>query len=1391
MINGSNNRKNRKNEAISQEDHSQVKMYKTHQGWVSCLTRFLKIFSFRGKEDVQADLSVDPDELDGVDDTTASYLKGLGTTALIAGVGGLAAANPTVAHAAVQSTSTSASESTSLITNESQSGSVAVKVQTSISGSQSVNASTSNDNSVSVASTSTSNLQASETTITSTSIVSNSVSSISSLAEISKDSTPRVISTNSVQTQNLNVVSRTDQLNTANLAVKNALQLNLVVTTGTDTNPDYTKFSQDMTNSNITRIILTKDLDLSNNGSAVALSPNHDLVIDAGGHNIYLDNNYLYLEGGRKITIENGTVWTAGSSDVENDKSKTVTGGLSMATGKNRIILNNVTVNGGTAVNSRYYNDGAKQENTLELKGKTIFNALGSYKDLQGKKIITHFANCDGQGPSQILVSEHVIVDQGASVTMNGNKLVDYNVSMKGTRMPRTFEVDGNLTATGANYGNVLMDQSWWGNDPFGTFVGHHDKGFYGNTFTINDGATVKLEADHFNVAQSSGNWAKNQIVTIGTAKDPYSNEYKTPSGHAKVTMIVDGDNGDGTSGDANILLFGHARGYDPHGIHQDDNGFHLGVGDHFADKPSATVTINAGANVTMKASGRASNIRSYIGTNSNASAPNSKTVVNIINPERVELIHDPSNGDFTFGPTTSTYYSTQVHTQTSTDKTNTSIHVALQDTNLQVKDNLQVDGKAANKATMLIGNGTRTFIGAASDKPTNTDGLYGDQTSLILDDDYYDNSLSSYSTSNSTALVSLTAAKTTSSTWLSQSASLSQAFVEYNSLSNSIHEFEDYTREMVLNGVDNNPDASDVVYTGSTAVSTSISTSSVTSLSESYSTSVAASKLSLSYSTSTAESISASRQLSESYSTSAETSASASTQLSESYSTSTVANAKASTSLSESYSTSAAASTSASTSLSESYSTSTETSASASTQLSESYSTSTVASAQASTSLSESYSTSAAASTNASTSLESMSSSASTSLSESYSTSAETSASASTQLSESYSTSTVASAQASTSLSESYSASAAASTSASASLESMSSSASTSLSESYSTSAETSASASTQLSESYSASTVASTSASASLESMSSSASMSLSESYSISTAASAKASTSLSESYSTSAAASTSASASLESMSSSASMSLSESYSTSAETSASASTQLSESYSASMVASTSASASLESMSSSASTSLSESYSASAETSTSASASLESMSSSASMSLSESYSTSTAASAQASTSLSESYSISAVASTSISNNNERYATSTIASNAATTNSGSEHYNASTQASNAATTNSGSEQYNASTIASNAAMINDNKQHNSSLETNNAAITNSQNIYGSTTASKLNQTADKDITSKMAEANTQKKLPSTGNTKSVGMNLASALVALGAFLIGKKNDSKN
>ncbi|WP_242363085.1 serine-rich glycoprotein adhesin [Limosilactobacillus antri] len=82
-------RKNSRRKTDRELDDTRVKMYKTHHGWVSCLTRFFHLLSFGSKEEVQAEQFIDKDSIkEQRAMSTDAYLKGLGLLSTLLGVGG-------------------------------------------------------------------------------------------------------------------------------------------------------------------------------------------------------------------------------------------------------------------------------------------------------------------------------------------------------------------------------------------------------------------------------------------------------------------------------------------------------------------------------------------------------------------------------------------------------------------------------------------------------------------------------------------------------------------------------------------------------------------------------------------------------------------------------------------------------------------------------------------------------------------------------------------------------------------------------------------------------------------------------------------------------------------------------------------------------------------------------------------------------------------------------------------------------------------------------------------------------------------------------------------------------------------------------------------------------
>lgn len=372
----------------------------------------------------------------------------------------------------------------------------------------------------------------------------------------------------------------TDQLLANTSSIKNTqlqalVNTNLATTNSTTVTTEAT-FKSAISNSSTTTVVLGSDLTLTS-----VQVPNHDVTIDLNGHTLYLNTTGgLDLKNGVHVTIENGTVDGAGISNNFYGSDPSAAGGIGLAAGTNTLTLDGVTMNGGTMIMSRYYGDTSAQDNTVEIAGTTgkvtTINAT-NYTNDSGSTVTARYSNNDSQGTMQIFPTEHMVVDKGATLNLNGNGNVNYNVSMKGTRTTRTFTVNGTLNASGATSGNILMDQSYYGNGT-GSAAATDDSQMQDNTFTVGPSATVDLTATHFNVALSSGNWHKTQTVNIDN--------------NANVDMTVTGKSSDGTKGDGNIILLGDARGYEASGTYTGTKG----VRDHYAENPTGVVNINPGA---------------------------------------------------------------------------------------------------------------------------------------------------------------------------------------------------------------------------------------------------------------------------------------------------------------------------------------------------------------------------------------------------------------------------------------------------------------------------------------------------------------------------------------------------------------------------------------------------------------------------------------------------------------------------------------------------------------------------------------------------------------------------------------------------------------------------
>lgn len=280
-----------------EEDESRVKMYKTHHGWVSCLTRFFHLLSFGSKQEVNAKGIVDPDAIsDHKLNTTDAYMKGLSAIAAMVGVGLAGAANPTAVHAAEQTVntgsqvlgsgsetnSTSNSEATnSNSTTTSTSGSTSTTTSTSGSTSQSMSGSQSGSGSVSQSTSGSQSNRGSNSTSITSGVRASSTSLTGTQASVSvADSAPTNASLTVKDQTDLSANQLAGLIN-VNLIQQVNSTSNVSVSTASD-------FVAALLNNDISTIDLNNDIDLSSyNYNKFWVE--HDVVVNANGHKLWFN----------------------------------------------------------------------------------------------------------------------------------------------------------------------------------------------------------------------------------------------------------------------------------------------------------------------------------------------------------------------------------------------------------------------------------------------------------------------------------------------------------------------------------------------------------------------------------------------------------------------------------------------------------------------------------------------------------------------------------------------------------------------------------------------------------------------------------------------------------------------------------------------------------------------------------------------------------------------------------------------------------------------------------------------------------------------------------------------------------------------------------------------
>ncbi|WP_156249940.1 serine-rich glycoprotein adhesin, partial [Limosilactobacillus reuteri] len=841
-----------------QENGSKVKLYKTKHGWFSALTRFFKLFSFRSKKEVKPTNFNDLDSLKDKHDSAIpdAYKKGAATMATLLGAGVIGTTSPTEAHAAtttvdqnshiVGSGSTSTSTSTSQMTGSTSTSTSTTSGSTSTSTVSSTSSSTSTTTST-TGSTSTSQSTGSTSASTSTSIasgsgstsISNSNSSSTSLTSTSgslasensttDDNVSAIIPTEEAQTsvaQSLltqNTVNNATTAATAMLYNTNLIQLRAANSNSvTVSNSD--EFNSALGNSAITEINLAGDV----TSTGTTINNGRNLTINGNNHSIYVngDGSRTVINNG-SVTVNNATVYNGGEH-----------GAFDLEGGVANLIYNGVTAYGGTVV---FTDTGSAAANvkTFEVKGNTTINYVSSYQNQSGRNVSTSLFNVNGSGTSQLYIGDHIVVHDGASLTVNGANQVNNNITLKGDYSSRVVTIGENATVNlnGATRGNILIDQL------DGSRSGQQ------NSITVGNGSKVDMEGAHFNI-----------LINNQDAKNISFGENTT------VNLVVNHslDSSNKTlAGDGNIVTYSSDRYYTT------ANGAVRPTIN--ANTYSTDITFGKGSNVTLTADN--SNTKNIL------SADNATITIN--DPAVLTLNNTGGNAYAAFGSNTVTVNANNTNVQITNDgKVEESGFIRSNTSTL-------ADGKLTANTTDMVNANEQTavenIINKISDNGTtqvvyNGWSIPSQSTSTSIEQSQSTSKLESLSNSVSTehsqsASTSIEQSRSTSavtseslSNAVSMSESLSNSALMSESLSNAVSMSESVSHSVSMSESLSNSVSMSKSMSNSVSMSESLSNS--VSMSESLSNSVSMSE-SLSNSVSMSESLSNSVSMSESLSNS------------------------------------------------------------------------------------------------------------------------------------------------------------------------------------------------------------------------------------------------------------------------------------------------------------------------------------------------------------------------------------------------------------------------------------------------------------------------------------------------------------------------------------------
>ncbi|MEY8441194.1 pectate lyase-like adhesive domain-containing protein [Lactobacillaceae bacterium 24-114] len=441
--------KHKKN--YNKEEHSRVKLYKTHQGWMSSLTCFAELFFLSNKKKIRSQYSSNSNSyLKGVG------IKGVGILATVTGVFALGAiATPTVAHADTVETNnisqiiapeTSTISENTLESTTPSTSNVSPETGGTPQGNSSLNNGSSSSQSESNYSLTSDSTSENDTSVQSGSQITSSLS----------NTDLQISDSNNVNVQTTKSIISNRSLNASLLATD----------TGVDVSTAQDFYNQ-IVNGTSSILNLTGDIDLgaAYGSSTLVMSTPHSVTINGNGYTINFGNtqinpNWTSPTDELNITFNDIKIYTASQYGAVFMNTPKL-----FSNPKIRLVYNNVEAIGGTAVFAdTTANNGIGNAytglplKTFEINGNTTITGVNTYT-YNGTTYTPSYNNTAGHGAALISPAFNVIIDNDANVVLDAGGNALYNIQLQGNRGTHTISIGDNayLEMKGATYSNIYM----------------------------------------------------------------------------------------------------------------------------------------------------------------------------------------------------------------------------------------------------------------------------------------------------------------------------------------------------------------------------------------------------------------------------------------------------------------------------------------------------------------------------------------------------------------------------------------------------------------------------------------------------------------------------------------------------------------------------------------------------------------------------------------------------------------------------------------------------------------------------------------------------------------------------------------------------------------------